>query len=99
MPRILSWAGTRRIQRVNPVYTLLVRAVLSVVFVVLYGWLVIAVLGREQEFVDGVKEVLLVLVGALTQSVMRVLSFWFDSSQGSVEKSVALARAVEGKDV
>ena len=81
----------------NPVYTLLVRAALSVIFVVLYGWLIITVLARDAEFVDGVKEVLLVLVGALTQSVLRVLSFWFDSSQGSVDKSVALA-SVASKD-
>ena len=81
----------------NPVYTLIVRAALSVIFVVLYGWLIITVLGRNDEFVDGVKEVLLVLVGALTQSVLRVLSFWFDSSQGSVEKSAALARVATDK--
>ena len=79
----------------NPVYTLIVRAALSVIFVVLYGWLIITVLGRNDEFVDGVKEVLLVLVGALTQSVLRVLSFWFDSSQGSVEKSAVLARVAD----
>lgn len=84
----------------NPLYTLVVRAILSVVFCVFYGWITLAVLGREEEFVDGIQEVLLFLLGALTTAVVRVISFWFDSSQGSVEKSAALVRAAEkGKQI
>lgn len=82
----------------NPVYTLIVRAVLSVIFVVFYGWIVLNILGRDHEFMDGVKEVLLFLLGALTTAVVRVISFWFDSSQGSVEKSVTLARVAESAE-
>ncbi len=81
----------------NPVYTLIVRAILSVIFCVFYGWIVLNVLGREQEILDGIKEVLLFLLGALTTAVVRVISFWFDSSQGSVEKSAAIARAMVDK--
>jgi hypothetical protein len=82
----------------SPVYTLIVRAILSVIFCVFYGWIVLNVLGREQEILDGIKEVLLFLLGALTTAVVRVISFWFDSSQGSADKSAALARAAtEGR--
>lgn len=80
----------------NPLYTLIVRAILSVIFVAFYGWITITVLNREEMFADGVQEVVLFLLGALTTSVVRVISFWFDSSQGSVEKSNVITRMVKG---
>ena len=79
----------------SPVYTLIVRAILSVVFCVFYGYITLTILSREAEYADGVKDILTFLLGALTTAVVRVISFWFDSSQGSAEKSVALARAAE----
>lgn len=82
----------------NPLYTLIARAVLSVIFCVFYGWIVLEILGRKDAFAPGVQEVLTFLLGALTTSVVRVISFWFDSSQGSAEKTIALARSVERED-
>lgn len=79
----------------NPVYTLIVRAILSVVFVAFYGWITIEVLQRKEAFTDGVQEVVLFLLGALTTSVVRVISFWFDSSQGSVEKTASLVEVAK----
>lgn len=76
----------------NPVYTLLVRAVLSVIFVSFYGFIVLRVLSMDREFMDGVKEVLLFLLGALTTSVVTVIGYWFTTSQGSVEKTAVLAQ-------
>ena len=77
----------------NPVYTLIVRAILSVVFCAFYGYITLTILGREAEYADGVKDILTFLLGALTTAVVRVISFWFDSSQGSAEKSAALVEA------
>ena len=74
----------------NPIYTLMVRAALSVVFTIFYGYIVLHVLEMREEFMDGVKEVLLFLLGALTTSLVRVISYWFDSSQGSAEKTALL---------
>lgn len=79
----------------NPLYTLVVRALLSVVFVSFYGWIVLRVLSMDREFMDGVKEVLLFLLGALTTSVVTIMGYWFTSSQGSAEKSAVIASMTE----
>lgn len=79
----------------NALYTLLVRAVLSVIFVSFYGFIVLKVLAMDKAFVDGVKEVLLFLLGALTTSVVAIIGYWFNSSQGSADKTVALAHVAE----
>ena len=77
---------------VNPTYTLVARTLLAVMFVGFYGYIVLAVLGREQEFLPGVKDVAMFLLGALTTSVVTVVGFFFNSSQGSAEKTAALTR-------
>lgn len=82
-------------REVNPLYTLVVRALLSVVFVSFYGWIVLRVLSMDREFMDGVKEVLLFLLGALTTSVVTIMGYWFTSSQGSAEKSAVIASMTE----
>lgn len=79
----------------NPLYTLIVRAILSVIFVGFYGFIVLKVLAMEKEFMEGVKEVLLFLLGSLTTAVVAIIGYWFNSSQGSADKTVALARVVE----
>lgn len=79
----------------NPLYALIVRAVLSVIFVGFYGFIVLKVLAMEKEFMEGVKEVLLFLLGSLTTAVVAIIGYWFNSSQGSADKTVALARAAE----
>ena len=81
----------------NPLHTLIARAVLSVVFLVGYGWVVVAAL-KAGDFSNSVKEVLIFLFGALTTSVVTIINWWFASSQGSAEKTVALARAAERSD-
>ena len=79
----------------NPTYTLVARTLLAVMFVGFYGFIVLQVLGREHEFLPGVKDVAMFLLGALTTSVVTVVGFFFNSSQGSAEKTVQLARAAE----
>jgi hypothetical protein len=81
----------------NPTYTLVARTILSIMFVGFYGYIVLAVIGREAEFLPGVKDVAMFLLGALTTSVVTVVGFFFNSSQGSSEKSAALVRAVENQ--
>jgi len=82
---------------VNPIYTLVARTMLATMFVGFYGFIVLQVLGREHEFLPGVKDVAMFLLGALTTSVVTVVGFFFNSSQGSSEKSAALVRAVENQ--
>ena len=81
----------------NPIYTLVARTMLATMFVGFYGFIVLQVLGREHEFLPGVKDVAMFLLGALTTSVVTVVGFFFNSSQGSSEKSAALVRAVENQ--
>ena len=67
----------------NPTYTLAARTLLAIMFVAFYGYIVLVVIGRESEFLPGVKDVAMFLLGALTTSVVTVVGFFFNSSQGS----------------
>ncbi len=78
----------------NPLYTLIARAMLSVLFIAGYGWIVVAAL-QAGDFSPAVKEVLIFLFGALTTSVVTVVNYWFSTSQGSADKTLAIARLVE----
>lgn len=70
--------------------TLIARAVLSLVFIAGYGWIVVVAL-KAGDFSPAVKEVLIFLFGALTTSVVTIVNYWFSSSQGSSDKSALLA--------
>lgn len=76
----------------NPTYTLVARTALAVMFVGFYGFIVLQVIDRTEEFLPGVKDVAMFLLGALTTSVVTVVGFFFNSSQGSAEKTIELAR-------
>jgi hypothetical protein len=82
----------------NATYTLVARTLLAVMFVGFYGFIVLQVLGREQEFLPGVKDVAMFLLGALTTSVVTVVGFFFNSSQGSSDKQQVLTRLAERAD-
>lgn len=74
----------------NTTYTLIARCILSVLFIGGYGWIVVSVL-RAGSFSADVKEVLIFLFGALTTSVVTIVGYWFGSTQGSSDKTAALA--------
>ena len=74
--------------------TLIARALLSLVFIIGYGWIVVVAL-KAGDFSPAVKEVLIFLFGALTTSVVTIVNFWFSSSQGSADKTAALAASRE----
>jgi hypothetical protein len=80
---------------VNPVHTLIARALLSVLFITGYGWIVVAALDAG-DFSPSVKEVLIFLFGALTTSVVTIVNYWFSSTQGSADKTVAITRMTDG---
>ena len=79
----------------NPTYTLIARTALAVMFVGFYGFIVLQVIDRQVEFLPGVKDVAMFLLGALTTSVVTVVGFFFNSSQGSAEKQVTLTRMAQ----
>ena len=79
----------------NPLHTLIARAVLSVVFIAGYGFIVVAAL-KAGDFSPAKKEMLIFLFGALTTSVVTIINWWFASSQGSADKSAVIAQ-VAGK--
>lgn len=79
-------------------YTLAARTILAIMFVAFYGYIVLAVMGRDVEFLPGVKDVAMFLLGALTTSVVSVVGFFFNSSQGSSDKQATLTRIAESKD-
>lgn len=72
-------------------YTLIARALLSVIFIAGYGYIVVMTL-TVGDFSASVKEVLIFLFGALTTSVVTVVNFWFSTSQGSADKTQALTK-------
>jgi hypothetical protein len=78
----------------NPTYTLIARTVLAVMFVGFYGFIVLQVLGRDAEFMPGVKDVAMFLLGALTTSVVTVVAFFFNSSQGSADKTEIISATI-----
>ena len=78
----------------NPVHTLIARALLSVLFIAGYGCIVVSAL-RAGDFSPSVKEVLIFLFGALTTSVVTIVNYWFSSTQGSADKTVAITRMTE----
>jgi len=82
----------------NPTYTLIARTALAVLFVGFYGFIVLKVIGREAEFLPGVKDVAMFLLGALTTSVVTVVGFFFNSSQGSAEKTVTITKMAQEHD-
>lgn len=82
----------------NHTITTVIRALLSVVFIAFFGFIVLHVLDRETEYANGVKDVVLFLLGALTTSVVTIVSFWFSSSQGSADKTAALHPPPEDPD-
>lgn len=79
----------------NPAHTLIARAVLSVLFIAGYGWIVVSAL-KAGDFSPSVKEVLIFLFGALTTSVVTIVNYWFSSTQGSADKTVAITRMTDG---
>lgn len=66
--------------------TLLVRAVLSLAFIVGYGFIVSTFISLERDVSESTERILIFLFGALTTSVVTVVNFWFSSSQGSADK-------------
>lgn len=79
--------------------TLIVRAILSLAFIVGYGFAVAAFLGAEREVSEAQERILVFLFGALTTSVVTVVNYWFASSQGSADKTAEIVNITQrGKD-
>jgi hypothetical protein len=74
-------------------FLLISRLVLATIFICFYGFIVLKVLSRETVFPDGVKDVIVFLLGALTTSVITMVGFFFNSSQGSAAKDQMLLKA------
>lgn len=78
--------------------TLIVRAILSLTFIVGYGFAVAAFLGSDREVGEAQERILVFLFGALTTSVVTVVNFWFASSQGSADKTAEIVNKTRGHD-
>jgi len=73
-------------------FLLIGRLVLAVFFVTFYGFIVLKVIDRVTAWPDGVKDVVMFLLGALTTSVITVVGFFFNSSQSSAQKDQMLLK-------
>lgn len=82
----------------NPAYTLVARAILSVVAIAGYGLIVAQVISSDLKITPELERLLIFLLGALTTSVVTIVNYWFSSTQGSADKTVTLSRAVEKGD-
>lgn len=71
-------------------FLLIGRLVLATFFVCFYGFIVLKVIDRALAWPDGVKDVVMFLLGALTTSVITVVGFFFNSSQSSAVKDQML---------
>lgn len=76
----------------NPVYTLVARAVLSVVAIAGYGLIVAQVLRVDLNITPELERLLIFLLGALTTSVVTIVNYWFSSTQGSSDKTTLLGK-------
>jgi uncharacterized membrane protein required for colicin V production len=76
----------------NPLYTLVARAVLSVVAITGYGLIVAQVISAELKITPELERLLIFLLGALTTSVVTIVNFWFSSTQGSADKTAAMSQ-------
>lgn len=70
--------------------TLIVRAILSLAFIVGYGFAVASFLQADGEVSESRERILIFLFGALTTSVVTVVNYWFASSQGSADKTAEI---------
>lgn len=71
--------------------TLLTRALLTLVAITGYGFIVLKVL-ESPEFSPSVEKIAIFLLGALTTSVVTMVNFWFQSSQSSADKNSLVER-------
>jgi hypothetical protein len=78
------------------VYTLLVRALLSVLFLAGYGVVLVAVLRTGAEFSPSAEKLATFVLGALTTSIVSIVAYWFGSTQGSADKTTLMARDAPG---
>ena len=76
----------------NPTHTLIARALLSMVAIAGYGFIVAKVISSELTITPELERLLIFLLGALTTSVVTIVNYWFSSTQGSADKTVALVR-------
>jgi hypothetical protein len=76
-------------------FLLISRLVLATIFISFYGFIVLKVLSREVSWPEGVKDVIVFLLGALTTSVITMVGFFFNSSQGSAAKDQMLLNKVQ----
>lgn len=70
--------------------TLIVRAILSLAFIVGYGFAVSGFLQADAQISEAQERILVFLFGALTTSVVTIVNFWFSSSQGSADKTAEI---------
>lgn len=66
-----------------------IRALLSLAFIVGYGFVVVEFINRDGEISEPLERILIFLFGALTTGVLTIINFWFSSSQGSADKSAS----------
>lgn len=67
-----------------------VRAVLSVIAIGGYGYVVAVFLASDNEITEPRERILIFLFGALTTTIVSIVNYWFSSSQGSVEKQATI---------
>ncbi len=73
----------------------IVRAVLSLLLLGIFTYVLIRLLGTE-DLNTNVKDVILVLLGALTVILKDAIGFFYQSSDGSKKKSDAIQRNGHG---
>lgn len=74
--------------------TLIPQLVLSTLFVVGYFALCWALLSKQIEIAESMRDIFVVLVGVLTAGVSQILNFWLGTSAGSKNKDNILDRVV-----
>lgn len=79
-------------------FLLVSRLVLAVFFVGFYGFIVLKVISLTQALPEGIGDILIFLLGALTTAVVSVVAFFFNSSQSSEAKNELLLRAKPASD-
>lgn len=64
---------------------------ISAIFVLTFGVVLYTILSPDYKMADGMKDVALILIGALITELSRVMNYWFGSTAGSKQKTDIMA--------
>lgn len=76
----------------NPTFTLIVRAIISILATFAFGMVLYMVMQPGAVFSPSAEKVTMFVLGALTTVIVGIMNYWFGSTQGSTNKTNQMYR-------